>query len=81
VFTQVVFGRAPVHDWRKYLYLSAVHRFPRESPAVDVHIVIQEPEDWQLGVKCIAIERARNALLSVGRGASADLFVSMFSPA
>ena len=37
--------RAPVHDWRKYLYLSAVHRFLRESPAVDVHIVTQEPEE------------------------------------
>jgi two-component system sensor histidine kinase KdpD len=43
--TQVIFGRAPVHDWRKYLYLSAVHRFLRESPAVDVHIVTQEQED------------------------------------
>jgi two-component system, OmpR family, sensor histidine kinase KdpD len=43
--THVIFGRAPVHDWRKYLYLSAVHRFLRESPAVDVHIVTQEPED------------------------------------
>ncbi len=43
--TQVIFGRAPVHDWRRYLYLSAVHRFLRESPAVDVHIVTQEPED------------------------------------
>jgi two-component system, OmpR family, sensor histidine kinase KdpD len=43
--TQVIFGRAPVYDWRKYLYLSAVHRFLRESPAVDVHIVTQEPED------------------------------------
>ncbi len=43
--TQVIFGRAPIHDWRKYLYLSAVHRFLRESPAVDVHIVTQEAED------------------------------------
>ena len=43
--TQVIFGRAPMHDWRKYLYLSAVHRFLRESPAVDVHIVTQEAED------------------------------------
>jgi two-component system, OmpR family, sensor histidine kinase KdpD len=43
--TQVIFGRAPVRDWRKYLYLSAVHRFLRESPAVDVHIVTQEAED------------------------------------
>jgi len=43
--TQVIFGRAPVRDWRKYLYLSALHRFLRESPAVDVHIVTQEPEE------------------------------------
>jgi two-component system, OmpR family, sensor histidine kinase KdpD len=43
--TQVIFGRAPVHDWRKYLYLSAVHRFLRESPPVDIHIVTQETED------------------------------------
>jgi len=43
--TQVIFGRAAVRDWRKYLYLSAVHRFLRESPAVDVHIVTQESDD------------------------------------
>jgi two-component system sensor histidine kinase KdpD len=43
--TEVIFGRAAVHDWRKYLYLSAVHRFLRESPAVDVHIVTQETEE------------------------------------
>lgn len=43
--TQVIFGRAPVRDWRKYLYLSAVHRFLRESPPVDIHIVTQEMED------------------------------------
>jgi two-component system sensor histidine kinase KdpD len=43
--TQVIFGRARVRDWRKYLYLSAVHRFLRESPAVDVHIVTQESQD------------------------------------
>lgn len=43
--TQIIFGRAPVRDWRKYLYLSAVHRFLRESPAVDVHIVTQEAEE------------------------------------
>ncbi len=42
--TQVIFGRAPVRDWRKYLYLSAVHRFLRESPAVDVHIVTHGAE-------------------------------------
>lgn len=43
--TQVIFGRAPVRDWRKYLYLSVVHRFLRESPAVDVHIVTQEQDE------------------------------------
>jgi two-component system sensor histidine kinase KdpD len=43
--TQVIFGRAPIHDWRKYLYLSAVHRFLRESPSVDVHIVTQDSNE------------------------------------
>jgi two-component system sensor histidine kinase KdpD len=43
--TQVIFGRAQVRDWRKFLYLSVVHRFLRESPPVDVHIVTQEPEE------------------------------------
>jgi two-component system, OmpR family, sensor histidine kinase KdpD len=43
--TQVIFGRTAVRDWRKYLYLSAVHRFLRESPTVDVHIVTQETEE------------------------------------
>lgn len=43
--TQVMFGRALIRDWRKYLYLSAVHRFLRESPPVDVHIVTHEPAD------------------------------------
>ena len=43
--TQVVFGRAAVRDWRKYFYLSVVHRFLRESPSVDVHIVTQDSEE------------------------------------
>jgi two-component system, OmpR family, sensor histidine kinase KdpD len=43
--TQVIFGRASIRDWRKYLYLSVVHRFLRESPAVDIHIVTQESEE------------------------------------
>jgi len=43
--TQVIFGRAPIRDWRKYLYLSVVHRFLRDSPPVDVHIVTQESEE------------------------------------
>lgn len=42
--TQVIFGRALVRDWKKFLYLSVVHRFLRESPSVDIHIVTQEPE-------------------------------------
>jgi len=40
--TQVLFGRSATRGWRKYLYLSAVHRFLRDAPAVDVHIVTQE---------------------------------------
>jgi two-component system sensor histidine kinase KdpD len=40
--TQVVFGRSAQSGWRKYLYLSAIHRFLRDAPAVDVHIVTQE---------------------------------------
>jgi two-component system sensor histidine kinase KdpD len=40
--TQVVFGRSAQVGWRKYLYLSAIHKFLRDAPAVDVHIVTQE---------------------------------------
>jgi two-component system sensor histidine kinase KdpD len=40
--TQVVFGRSAQSGWRKYLYLSAIHRFLRDAPPVDVHIVTQE---------------------------------------
>ncbi len=42
--TQVIFGRSPVKGWKKYLYLSPAHRFLRESPEVDVHIVTQEKD-------------------------------------
>jgi len=41
--TQVVFGRSATRGWRRYFYLSAIHRFLRDAPAVDVHIVTQEP--------------------------------------
>lgn len=41
--TQVVFGRSATASWRKYLYLSAIHKFLRDAPPVDVHIVTQEP--------------------------------------
>src|SRR5258708_20803528 len=34
--THVIFGKAPVHDCRKYLYLCALHPFLLESPARDV---------------------------------------------
>lgn len=39
--TQVIFGRSAVKGWKKYLYLSPAHRFLRESPDVDVHIITQ----------------------------------------
>ena len=42
--TQVIFGRSAERGWRKYLYLSPAHRFLRESPEVDVHIVTQEKD-------------------------------------
>ena len=42
--TQVIFGRSVEKGWKKYLYLSAAHRFLRESPEVDVHIVTQEKD-------------------------------------
>jgi two-component system sensor histidine kinase KdpD len=42
--TQVIFGRSIERGWRKFLYLSAAHRFLRESPEVDVHIVTQEKD-------------------------------------
>ena len=40
--TQVVFGHSASRGWRGYLYLSALNRFLRRAPAVDVHIVTQE---------------------------------------
>ncbi len=40
--TQVVFGRSAVKGWKRYLYLSAIHKFLRDAPSVDVHIVTQE---------------------------------------
>lgn len=40
--TQVVFGRSAQSGWRRYFYLTAIHKFLRDAPAVDVHIVTQE---------------------------------------
>lgn len=39
--TQIVFGHSATTGWRRYLYMSAIHRFLRDAPAVDVHIVSQ----------------------------------------
>jgi two-component system sensor histidine kinase KdpD len=41
--THVVFGRSATTGWKRYLYISAIHRVLRDAPAVDVHIVTQEP--------------------------------------
>jgi two-component system sensor histidine kinase KdpD len=40
--TQMIFGHSATSGWRKYLFMSAVHRFLRDAPAVDVHIVKQQ---------------------------------------
>jgi two-component system, OmpR family, sensor histidine kinase KdpD len=40
--TQVVFGRSAQTGLRRYLYLSVIHKFLRDAPPVDVHIVTQE---------------------------------------
>ncbi len=42
--TQVIFGRSAVDGWRKLLYMHAINRFLSDAPAVDVHIVTQEPD-------------------------------------
>ncbi len=41
--TQIVFGRSATAGWKRYLYLSAIHKFLRDAPPVDVHIVTQDP--------------------------------------
>jgi len=43
--TQVVFGRSATRGWKRYFYLSAIHQFLRDAPAVDVHIVTQERDE------------------------------------
>jgi two-component system sensor histidine kinase KdpD len=42
--TQMIFGRTATEGWRKLRYLNAINRFLRDAPAVDVHIVTQEPD-------------------------------------
>ncbi len=40
--TQVIFGHSATTGFRRYLYMSAIHKFLRDAPSVDVHIVKQE---------------------------------------
>ncbi len=40
--TQVIFGHSATKGWRRYMYASALHRFLRDAPPVDVHIIRQE---------------------------------------
>jgi two-component system, OmpR family, sensor histidine kinase KdpD len=42
--TQMIFGRSATEGWRKMLYLNAINKFLSGAPAVDVHIVTQEPD-------------------------------------
>ena len=42
--TQIIFGRSAVHGLRKHLYYSAIWRFLKEAPSVDVHIITQVHE-------------------------------------
>jgi two-component system sensor histidine kinase KdpD len=42
--TQVIFGRSAITGWRNWFYMTAMNRFLRGAPAVDVHIVTQEPD-------------------------------------
>ena len=42
--TQVIFGRSVTRGWRKWLYVSALYKFLRESPEVDIHVVTQEKD-------------------------------------
>ena len=42
--TQVIFGRSAVDGFRKLQYLRALNRLLEGAPAVDIHIVTQEPD-------------------------------------
>jgi two-component system sensor histidine kinase KdpD len=42
--TQVIFGHSATSGLRRYLFLSAVHRFLLNAPEVDVHIVKQQAD-------------------------------------
>jgi len=40
--TQMVFGHSARTGWQRYIYLSTIHRFLRDAPAVNVHIMTQQ---------------------------------------
>ena len=40
--TQMVFGHSATTGWRRYIYLSTIHKFLRDAPAVNVHIMTQQ---------------------------------------
>ena len=40
--TQMVFGHSTTTGWRRYIFLSAIHKFLRDAPPVNVHIVPQQ---------------------------------------
>ena len=42
--TQMVFGHSARAAWQRYIYLSTIHRFLRDAPAVNVHIITQQPK-------------------------------------
>jgi len=42
--TQMIFGRTATKGLNKLRYMNAISRFLRDAPAVDVHIVTQEPD-------------------------------------
>jgi two-component system, OmpR family, sensor histidine kinase KdpD len=42
--TQIIFGRSAADGWKKFVYMNVINRFLRDAPAVDVHIVTQEPD-------------------------------------
>jgi len=42
--TQMIFGRTATEGLHKLRYMNAISRFLRDAPAVDVHIVTQEPD-------------------------------------
>jgi K+-sensing histidine kinase KdpD len=53
---QVVFGRSVAGGWTRYLYLTAINKFLRDAPSVDVHIVTQKlPDSSMKENRCILV--------------------------